>query len=98
MLLWLRRKATSRSSRDAATLFLLQFVQYCVVCVSYRALAQANTTVCVGVDFVYAALQFGVLRKVHQCGDHWTAWLAYALGSAAGTISGIVVSLKILGH
>lgn len=83
--------------RTAAILFSFQFVQYAIVCFSYRALSQANTPVCASIDFVYALMQYAVFRKIAESGEHWTDYLAYAAGSACGTILGIVVSLKVLG-
>lgn len=83
--------------REPAILFGIQVVQYSVVCFSYRALAQANIPVTVGIDLLYAALQFAPIQRVASAAKGWLSQSSYALGSAAGTWLGIVISLRVLG-
>jgi uncharacterized protein YebE (UPF0316 family) len=83
--------------RESAVLFLIQVVQYSVVCFSYRTLAQAQISLTVTVDLFYSLMQFLVIRRISQSSTKMLAAIAYALGSAVGTYIGIVVSLKVLG-
>lgn len=83
--------------RESAVLFIIQVIQYSVVCFSYRTLAQAQVGLSVSVDLFYSLMQYVVIRRIAQSSTKAVAAIAYALGSAAGTYIGIEVSLKVLG-
>ena len=82
----------------ALKLFVLQLIQYAVVSVAYRALAQANTRVCVSIDFFYALLSYAILRRVATAPETWVNQLSYAAGGATGSALGIWLSLSLLGR
>lgn len=86
------------SLKDPAILFLIQVINYAVVCVSYRSLAQANMLVTVSIDFGYGWMQFYIIQRIAKSPHNFLGALGYAAGGAVGTWLGILISLKVLGR
>lgn len=74
-----------------------QVAIYALVSVSFRAVAQADYVVSVGVDVVYATMSFWVLRRIAKTEETTIGWIGYVLGSAVGTVIGIWGSILLLG-
>lgn len=84
--------------KNAAQLFLIQALLYSVVVFSWRAVATANIAASVLTDFGYALLTFTAIKRIADSDrKSKLSQVGYALGSAAGTWVGIVVSLKVFG-
>jgi len=79
-------------------MFLIQCLNYTLLVVNYRAVAQANYFWSALTDFTIASFSFFVIKKIAKSDDSLHLWLGYALGGLAGSILGIWVSLLIHGH
>jgi hypothetical protein len=89
---------TKAEVRNAAILGLLQFLNWSICTISWRAVAQANIPASIVTDTTLASLQFFVFKRIAQ--DHGNTlipWAGYTIGGVAGTITGIYLSLWILG-
>jgi len=76
-------------------MFVVQLLLYTLLIFNCRAVAQANILWSVISDFLYASANFLVLRKIAKSEDSVVLFLGYTLGSAAGSVTGILLS-KIL--
>ena len=81
--------------KEAATLFIIQIILYGILCVNFRAVAQAEYNVAAISDFAVASLNFFVIRKIAKSEDALHQWLGYVLGSVAGSYLGIYISTLI---
>lgn len=79
-------------------LFFIQIVLYVFLVINFRAVAQANIAWSVGTDTIIAAMNFFVIRKIASSENSTLMFTAYTLGSAVGSVAGIVVSKLLLGH
>jgi hypothetical protein len=84
--------------QDALLMFIIQLVNYSLLVINYRAVAQANYFWSAITDFTIASFSFFVIKKIAKSDDSFHLWLGYALGGLAGSITGIWISLMIHGH
>lgn len=80
-----------------ATIFAIQLILYLLLVINFRAVAQANLLWSVVSDTVIAAMNFFVIRKIANSQDSFIMFLGYTLGSAAGSVAGILLSKLLLG-
>jgi uncharacterized membrane protein YesL len=81
--------------KEAGILFLIQIVLYGILCINFRAVAQAQYHVAAISDFTIASLNFFVIRKIANSTDTAHQWAGYVLGSVAGSYLGIYISTLI---
>lgn len=81
--------------KEAATLFAIQIVLYGILCINFRAVAQAEYNIAAISDFTVASLNFFVIRKIAKSEDAIHQWAGYVLGSVAGSYLGIYISTLI---
>jgi hypothetical protein len=84
--------------QDALLMFIIQLVNYSLLVINFRAVAQANYFWSAITDFTIASFSFFVIKKIAKSDDSFHLWLGYALGGLAGSIAGIWISLMIHGH
>lgn len=83
--------------KEFITLFCIQLIAYALLCINYRAVAQAHYVQSAISDFVIATLSFFVIRRIAKSEDTFHGWLGYALGGVAGSFLGIWLSKILLG-
>ena len=84
--------------RDAVILGILQFLNWAICTISWRAVAQANFLASVITDTTLASLQFFVLRKIAKSeATTLVPWIGYTVGGVLGTVVGLQLSLILLG-
>jgi hypothetical protein len=83
--------------KEFFTLFFIQITSYSILCVNYRAVADAHYHTAALSDFLIASMSFFVIRKIAQSTDAIHQWAGYALGSVIGSYLGIWVSSTFLG-
>lgn len=81
--------------KEAAALFAIQIVLYGILCINFRAVAQAEYNIAAISDFTVASLNFFVIRKIAKSEDAIHQWAGYVLGSVAGSYLGIYISTLI---
>lgn len=86
-----------RAVKIAGAIALVQLILYLLLCVNFRACAQANIPVTLISDFLIASMNFFVIRKIATSPDSKLLWVAYTLGSVAGSAVGIRFSQWVLG-
>lgn len=65
---------------------------YGILCINYRAVAQAQYNVAAISDFTIASMSFFVIRKIAKSEDALHQWLGYVSGSVIGSYLGIYIS------
>lgn len=88
---------TEKKIKEFLTLFCIQLASYTILCVNYRAVADAHYHTAALSDFMIASMSFFVIRKIAQSTDAIHQWAGYALGSVVGSYLGIWVSATFLG-
>jgi len=85
--------------RKALRLGGLQFLNWLVCTVSWRAVSQGNITVSIVSDFILCTLLFFVFSEIadSQKGKRKLLWFFYSVGGVTGTVCGIYLSKIILG-
>lgn len=83
--------------RDFLTLCIIQIISYSLLCINFRAVAQAEYIQSAVSDFMIASLNFFVIKKIAQGQDHTHQWAGYATGSVIGSFLGIYLSKVLLG-
>ncbi len=78
-------------------LFFTQVINYGLIVVNYRAVAQASYFWSGISDFVLASFSFFIIKKIAKSEDSWHLWFGYALGGLVGSLIGIYLSLLIHG-
>lgn len=81
--------------KEASVLFFIQIILYGILCINFRAVAQAEYHIAAVSDFTVASLNFFVIRKISRSEDTLHQWLGYVLGSVAGSYLGIYISTLI---
>jgi len=84
--------------KEFLLMFAIQVVSYSLICINYRAVAQAHYTWSALSDFVFASLSYFVIKRIAHSDNTFHQWLGYALGGVAGSILGIYLSTVLLGH
>ena len=74
----------------------VQFGLYLLLCVNFRAVAQADMGVALISDAAIAAMQFFVLRRIARAEEPTYLFTGYVLGSVLGTAAGIHLSKTYL--
>lgn len=87
----------STNIKNFLTFFALQFWTYGVVCISWRAVAQADIAKSVLVDVIFGAANWFVIKKIAKEESGGWGFAGYTLGGATGTAVGIWASLLWLG-
>lgn len=88
---------TSIKIKQFFTLFFIQITSYSILCVNYRAVANAHYHISALSDFLIASMSFFVIRKIAHSTDAVHQWAGYALGSVVGSYLGIWISSTFLG-
>jgi hypothetical protein len=84
--------------KEFSIMFFIQVVSYTLLCINFRAVAQAHYVQSAASDFVIATLSFFVIKKIANSDDTVHQWLGYALGGVVGSILGIYTSTLMLGQ
>ena len=79
-------------------MFIIQVASYGLLCINFRAVAQAHYLWASLSDFTIATLNYFVLKHLATSASTTHQWLGYALGGVAGSIFGIYLSTVLLGH
>lgn len=83
--------------KEFITLFIIQVISYSLLCINFRAVAQAHYIQSAITDFIIATLSFFVIRKIAKSEDTFHGWAGYALGGVVGSFLGIWLSKILLG-
>jgi len=86
------RKPIDKATREAVVLFAVQVVSFAVLCVNFRAIAQAHYHTAAVSDFFIASIQFFVIKRIADSDSSVKHWVGYTLGSVAGSYLGIYIS------
>ena len=81
--------------KEALLLFFIQITLYSLVCVNYRAVAEAHYHLSAFSDFLIASMGFFVIRKIARNEDAFHQWIGYVAGSVAGSYLGIWLSVYL---
>lgn len=81
--------------KEASILGIIQIVSYSVLCMNFRAVAEAHYHEAALTDFLIASMNFFVIRKIAQSGDAIHQWIGYVLGSVVGSYLGIYLSVSL---
>lgn len=65
---------------------------YGILCINYRAVAQAEYNIAAISDFTIASMSFFVIRKIAKSDDALHQWIGYVSGSVIGSYLGIYIS------
>jgi hypothetical protein len=80
-----------------STMFAMQLVAYSLMCLNFRAVAQAHYLWSALTDFALATLSYFVIRKIAASNETFAGWAGYSLGGVAGSFAGIWLSVEVLG-
>jgi len=83
--------------KEFGLMFIIQVVSYGLLCINFRAAAQAHYLWASLSDFAIATLGYFVLKHLATSASTVHQWLGYALGGVAGSLLGIWLSTVILG-
>lgn len=83
---------------EALVLFIVEFLNYCVICINMRGIAEGNYGLTIITDFTIASLNFFVIKRIADGTDTIHQWLGFSIGAATGSVAGIYISKLILGH
>ena len=83
--------------KEFTTLFVIQVISYSLLCINFRAVAQAHYIQSAITDFIIATLSFFVIRKIAKSEDTFHGWAGYAFGGVVGSFLGIWLSKILLG-
>ncbi len=84
-------------AKEFFILFAVQIVSYSLLCINYRAIAQADYLHSAVSDFAIASLNFFVIKKIANGTDNLHQWAGYVTGSVVGSFTGIYISKLLLG-
>lgn len=79
-------------------MFAIQLSSYTLLCINYRAVAQAHYLWSSLSDFAIATLSYFVIKRIAHGENTLHQWMGYALGGVAGSLLGIYLSKVILGN
>ena len=83
--------------KEALLMFLIQIVSYSLLCINFRAVAQADYIQASISDFTIATLGYFVIKKLANTDNSLHQWLGYSLGGVVGSLLGIYISKILLG-
>jgi len=78
--------------KEASLLFIIQVILYGILCINYRAVADAQYHLAAISDFTIASLNFFVIRKISKSEEAFHQWFGYVSGSVVGSYLGIYIS------
>ena len=81
--------------KEAVILGIIQIVLYSILCINFRAVAQAHYHEAALTDFLIASINFFVIRKIAQSTDALHQWVGYVTGSVIGAYIGIYLSVLL---
>ena len=81
--------------KEAVILGAIQIVLYSILCINFRAVAQAHYHEAALTDFLIASINFFVIRKIAQSTDALHQWIGYVTGSVIGAYIGIYLSVLL---
>ena len=81
--------------KEGVTLGVIQIVLYSILCINFRAVAQAHYHEAALTDFLIASINFFVIRKIAQSTDALHQWVGYVTGSVIGAYIGIYLSVLL---
>jgi hypothetical protein len=79
--------------KEAAILGIIQIVLYSILCINFRAVANAHYQEAALTDFLVASMNFFIIRKIAQSTDALHQWIGYVTGSVIGSYLGIYLSV-----
>jgi len=82
--------------RDATIIALAQLGLFALLCVNFRAIAEADYAVALISDALVASMPFFVIRRLAQGGDQAHRFAGYVIGSVLGSWLGIWISKTYL--
>jgi hypothetical protein len=81
--------------KEAAILAVIQIILYSILCINFRAVAEAHYHEAALTDFLVASMNFFIIRKIAQSTDAFHQWIGYVVGSVIGSYAGIYLSVII---
>lgn len=81
--------------KEAVTLGVIQIVLYSILCINFRAVANAHYHEAALTDFLVASMNFFIIRKIAQSTDALHQWVGYVTGSVIGSYVGIYLSVLL---
>ena len=81
--------------KEAITLGVIQIILYSILCINFRAVAEAHYHEAAITDFLVASMNFFVIRKIAQSTDALHQWVGYVTGSVIGSYVGIYLSVLL---
>lgn len=78
----------------AVVLFAVQCVQYFMLTINFRAIAQGRYIWMASTDLLIAGFGFFVIKKVAESNSN-AAWVGYTLGGMVGSIIALWVTKKV---
>jgi hypothetical protein len=90
----------SKQVKDALIFGVMQFLSWGICTISWRSVAQANYQASIVTDTILSTLNFLVIKKMMDGKDEssFIPWLGYTIGGVLGTVTGIWLSIRILGN
>ena len=82
--------------REALIIAAAQAVLFAILCVNFRAIAEADYAVALISDALVASMQFFVIRRISQGDEHFHRFGGYVIGSVLGSWVGIWISKSYL--
>ena len=79
--------------KEAITLGVIQIILYSILCINFRAVAEAHYHEAALTDFLVASMNFFIIRKIAQSTDTLHQWVGYVTGSVIGSYVGIYLSV-----
>jgi ABC-type nitrate/sulfonate/bicarbonate transport system permease component len=83
--------------KEFLLMFIIQVTSYSLLCINFRAVAQAHYFWASLSDFAIATLGYFVLKHLATSASTVHQWLGYALGGVVGSLLGIWLSTVMLG-
>jgi hypothetical protein len=84
--------------KEFLAMFFIQIVSYSLLCINFRAVAQAHYVQAAISDFTIATLGYLVIKKLANSDNSLHQWLGYSLGGVVGSVLGIWLSKILLGQ
>ena len=81
--------------KEAITLGVIQIILYSILCINFRAVAEAHYHEAALTDFLVASMNFFIIRKIAQSTDALHQWVGYVTGSVIGSYLGIYLSVLL---
>jgi hypothetical protein len=81
--------------KEAIILGVIQIVLYSILCMNFRAVAEAHYHEAALTDFLIASMNFFIIKKIAQSTDTFYQWVGYVVGSVIGSYIGIYLSVLI---